>query len=147
MRKITLLHNGDVHQTVTLYTTLSKKLTDQVGEYMRLRHLALVPYLQELAAKKDTGHDCRSCASSCGMRHTEQMDGIREAHTKIRTTLGLLSSIETPMAHESLHGPAYRQLHDEIDEIDTLLTALFNLENTMLLPKMAEAQKAIYAHH
>lgn len=140
------LHNGDVHQTASLYTSLSKKLIGQIAQYIRLRRFGFLPYIHELMDKEDSGHDCRACSSSCTIRHTAHISGIKEAHTKIKETLYRLQSVATPIYHESLHDLTYRLLRAEMMQLDTALTELFYLEESSLIPKVMEAQKAIHAH-
>ena len=143
---ISELLGTDTHQTTSLYTSLSEKLIGQVGQYIRLRRHALMPYIQELLEKEESGHDCRSCSSSCTIRHTAQISGIREAHAKMRETLGGLRSVASPMLEGLAEGSVRHNLNAEMTKLDTVLTALFHGEESLLIPKILEAQGAIHAH-
>jgi hypothetical protein len=143
---IVAIHGGDQEQAASLYTSLSKKLVDQVTRYVRLRRLSLVPYLTELVEKEENGHDCRSCSTSCTIRHSSQIADIHEAHKQIRETLGLLRAIEAPIACENAPVPLECQLRKLIANMDEELSELLYLEETALVPKITDAQKAIYAH-
>lgn len=139
------LHDGDVHQTASLYTSLSKKLIGQIAQYVRLRRFALVPYINELLEKEDDGHDCRSCSGNCKVRHTAQVESIRDAHNRIKETLYRLQSVTTSILPGSAQHPPYRSLRTEMMQLDTTLTELFYLEECSLIPKVLEAQTAIHA--
>lgn len=140
------LHDGDVHQTASLYTSLSKKLIGQVEQYVRLRRYALLPYLIELMDKEDAGHDCRDCGSSCTIRHSAQIVGITRAHNKIKETLYRVQSVAIPLLTPAVHAEAYLALRNDMMQLDTQLTHLFYLEETCLMPAIIEAQKNIHAH-
>ena len=143
---VTEIHHGDVHQSASLYTSLSKKLVEQVGRYIRLRRLSLLPYLNELVEKEDDGHDCRKCATSCTIRHSSQVTDIQDAHRQIRETLDKLRAIVEPVNHELLHQDWEKTLRKEIALLDEQLSELLYLEETALIPKIADAQKSIHAH-
>ena len=139
------LHDGDVHQTASLYTSLCKKLIGQIAQYVRLRRFALVPYIKELLEKEDDGHDCRACSMNCKVRHTAQVDSIRDAHNRMKETLYRLQSVTTGITGASAPPSAYRSLRSEMMQLDTALTELFYLEECSLIPKVLEAQTAIHA--
>lgn len=135
-----------MHQAASLYTSLSRKLTGQVKQYIRLCRIALLPYILELLDKEDAGHDCRNCASSCTIRHTAQIWGIKDAHTQMTGTLQRLQAVAMPVHHESLHADEYRMLRSEMLHLDKTLKTLFGLDESSLIPKVMEAQKNIHAH-
>ncbi len=130
----------------SLYCSLSKKLIGQVGQYVRLRRFGLAPYIQELLKKESTGHDCRSCTDSCTSRHTAQITGIKEGHNRIKEALYRLQSIAPPIYSAPQQDSVYRSLRAGLMQLDTALTELFYLEESSLIPKVMEAQKAIHAH-
>ncbi len=129
-----------------LYNSLSKKLLAQVGQYVRLRRFGLAPYIQELLQKEATGHDCRGCSDSCTDRHTAQITGIKEGHNRIKEALYRLQSIAPPIYSAPQQDSVYRSLRAGLMQLDTALTELFYLEESSLIPKVMEAQKAIHAH-
>lgn len=141
------LESLSVPEVASLYTSISKKLVGQVRQYIRLRRHALLPYIQELLEKEETGHDCRSCSSSCSIRHTAQLIDIKEAHTKIKETLYRLQTVSIAISGTSDTDSIYRSLKTGIMQLDTALTESFYLEETSLIPKIMEAQKAIHAHN
>jgi hypothetical protein len=139
------MHNGDVHQTASLYTILGKKLMGQIAQYVRLRRFALVPYISELIEKEDEGHDCRNCSSKCGVRHRAQIDSIRDAHTRIKETLCRLKSVTVAFPAGTDRETSYRSLRAEMTQLDTTLTQLFYLEECSMIPKVLEVRTAIHA--
>lgn len=144
---ITELHEGDVHQEASLYTSLSKKLTGQVAQYIKMRRFGLLPYITELLEKEDNGHDCRSCSSSCSIRHGSQLVAVRESHQKIKETLYRVLSVATPTTYsDTRHDTAHRHLREAMRHLNTMLAGVFFLEESLLIPKIQEAQKAIHAH-
>jgi len=146
MAYITQLHGGDVHQTTSLYTNYSKKLVEEIAQYIRMCRVILGPYLLELLEKEDSGHDCRACSSSCTIRHTAQIDALQKAHSKIKETLNLIKSVVHPAEHVSMNAESFGNLSKEIKQLDVCLRELFYLEETELIPKVLEVQKAIHAH-
>lgn len=140
------LNTGEESQAAALYISLSKKLLGQVKQYIRLRRFALLPYIHELLDKEDSGHDCRSCSTSCSIRHTAQISGIKEAHNKIKESLYRLQSVAVPIYQKPVQADAYFAMRNEMMLMDTTLTELFYLEESSLIPKVIEAQKNIHAH-
>ena len=143
---IAQLHGGDVHQTTSLYTSNSKKLVDEIAQYIRMCRVILGPYLLELLEKEDSGHDCRACSSSCTIRHTAQIEALQRAHSKIKETLDLIKSVVHPAKQVSMYPESFNNLGKEIQQLDVCLRELFYLEETELIPKVLEVQKAIHAH-
>jgi hypothetical protein len=131
------LHDGDVHQAASIYTTLCKKLTAQVVQYVRRCRFGLLPYLQELLEKDRKGHDCSNCTSSCALRRSAQIQEINDAHTRIGDTLLRLQSIEMSAVPGVKHADAIRSLHEEIALLDAVLRELFGVEEHSLLPGLA----------
>jgi hypothetical protein len=143
---ITEIHHGDAHQHASLYTTLSAKLAEQAMAYLSIRRESLVPYLEDLTMKAEAGHDCRSCTSTCSVRHTMQILEIKELHGQLHLTLEALRSISEPMAHEGQQPDWEQALRKQVKKLDEVLSDLLFLEETALLPKVVLTQEAIHAH-
>lgn len=128
------------------YAGFGQKLIHQIELYMRLRRIGLVPYIHELLEKEDSGHDCRNCSShSCDMQHGAQIEGITEAHSKIKEALQNLRSAETPAMETSGENEAFKTLQSNFSQLEATLTELFYLEDSTFIPLIIQAQKAIHA--
>jgi len=144
--QITIRHNGDGQQAAFQYTSLSKQLTTTVTQYIRLRHSALLPYVQKLIDKKDSGHDCSFGNTSCTSRHAAQICRIKLGHTTIHGVLSQLRAVVLPLEHPALHSEDYKELCATVAVLDRNLTDIFHLEESTLIPKVMDAQRNIHAH-
>lgn len=141
------LRCADNPKTESLYNSLTQKLLGRIEHYLRLRRFGLTPYVRELLQKENTGHDCRSCTDICTGRHSAQIDSLRDSQNQIKEIFFRLHSVATPMyGTEMVQAAVYRALRAEMTQIDTALTELFYLEESSLIPKLLQAQKAIHAH-
>lgn len=143
---ISAVRGEDDGETLAFYLALSEKLINSVEQYLRLRHFALIPYVQELLGKDQEGHDCRACDKSCSIRHTQQTVTICEAHQRIKEILYRLQTIALPIYNNAAAPRAYNALRNQVMEMDRLLTQTFYLEESKLIPLIQGVQKQIYAH-
>ena len=144
---ITLLHAGDVHQSASLFTTLSKRLIDEIGRYIYHARYSLAPYLHTLTEKDKAGHDCRSCSGSCKMQHGEQMAFLRTAHDETLETLDQLMLIMLTDGTSGGNNKAIANLRKLVTGLDQLIRQLFQMDETVLMPGILSAQNHIHAHH
>lgn len=137
----------DADGSLRLYTSLCNNLSAQLGQYMRLRRLVLLPYLKDLLDKEEDGHDCRACGNNCAVQHAAQLTNIREAHCELRELLEHLQPVAVGLsAGEYEQSPYYRSLRaDMLQKEETLNEVLF-IEESALLPMMIELQRNIGAH-
>ena len=143
---ITFLHNGDVHQANSLFTSLSKQLTEQLGSYIYHMRYSLIPYITELSKKEEEGHDCKSCTGSCKMKHGEQLAFLNISHADILSTLDQLNRISVTDEQKNINDKTVA-LHGLITAIDGMTRQLFLVDKNVLIPKIIEAQNHIHAHH
>lgn len=145
------IHTAPANKThapaIKTYHDLCHQLFEQWDIYNQTREVILLPYISELAEKQNNGHDCRSCATSCTIRHTTRIMGIREAHIKINSLLEQLQQATLPAYRQSSSGADQTQaLYPEMQQLTYLLTRLLYMEEHVLIPKLIAAQKNIYAH-
>lgn len=140
------IHGGDVHQSASLYTTLSTKLVEQAGLYIGLHRRSLRPYLEELIRKEEAGGDCRLCSVTCSERHSTQLTEIQEVHIQLHETLDQLRAIVEPLQHETSYPDSERNLRREVKRLDEYVSELIYLEETAIIPMIIEAQNVIHAN-
>lgn len=122
------------------YSNYCRSLITLAEQHLRSSRLSWVPYLLELLEKEEVGHDCRSCSSSCTIRHTAQLVGITESHNKLKAALGILSAITPPNANDP---DEQRQL---IQTLAETLSATITTEEEKMIPLILQVQEAIHAH-
>lgn len=133
---------------VSVYQDLCNQLFALWNDYNQVRQVILLPYISELAEKQDNGHDCRSCSTSCIIRHTARIMGIRETHIKINNVLEQLQQATLPAYRQSSSSGEIQLsgLYTDMQQLTYLLIRLLHLEEHILVPKLIAAQKNIYAH-
>jgi hypothetical protein len=131
-----------------LYTGLCTNLSTILGQYMRLRRLVLLPYLQELQDKEEDGHDCKSCGGGCSLQHTSQVNSMRQAHAEISEILDHLqpAAIKLSVASQNEHHERYQQLRSDMMQLELQLRELLFIEESALIPRILELQQNIGAH-
>jgi hypothetical protein len=137
----------DSEGSLRLYTSLCNNLSAQLGQYMRLRRLVLLPYLKDLLDKEEDGHDCRACGNNCKVQHVAQVANIREAHSELRELLEHLQPVALGLpagAHEQ--SPYYRSLRSDMMQKEETLSEVLFIEESALIPMMLELQRNIGAH-
>lgn len=145
MQQVALIKNIDVHNDATIIIESCKYLSNELTDYIRLRKLEFVPYIQELSHKKDENHDCANCSGSCSVRHADKLLHLQESHNKIKSSL---YKIQNAFLHVSgaVHYPdVIRILHNQVILIESTITEIFFLEETYLKPRVLEAQRSINA--
>ncbi|RYZ55277.1 MAG: hypothetical protein EOP49_03150 [Sphingobacteriales bacterium] len=138
------LEETESHPSSILYITLCVKLIDEIRFHIRLRKDLTIPYLYTLAQKATGSHDCRTCSGVCKVQHTLQMQNLREAHHRISELLERIQQLTKPLYLENDSPLNYKILRNEVMIIDNALTDLFYIEESVLIPKVAELQNAIH---
>lgn len=122
------------------FSNYCRTLIELTELHVRYSRISLVPYLLELMEKEEVGHDCRSCSSSCTIRHTAQVEGILASHSHIKASLGLLRAITPPDLKES------NELNNVVQSLAKTLSAMVSTEEQRMIPLILQVQKAIHAH-
>lgn len=134
----------EVHQTTSQYVPLCIKLIEEIETCITYRKERLIPYIQKLAEKDATGHDCGNCTGgACKLQHSNELMELEDSHRKIRETLYRLQMAVLPLYSETIYPDAYRILRNQMALLESSLTELFFFEGTYLVPKIIEAQKNI----
>jgi len=140
-----LLGHEDTLLCGELYNSLSLHLVGEIRNQLRYRRDELAPYMRQLHAKMQSGHNCLNCAGDCSAGHGERLESLKAAHQKVKEILYRMSQVsESPPA---LRFPnlACRVLKNEIEQLDITLTELFYVEEAVLIPRIMEAQSQINA--
>jgi hypothetical protein len=122
---ITEIHKGDDDQTASLYTSLCKKLIEQVGYYLSLRREFLQPYLSD-----EPGEEI--CDAYCASQ-------LEAAERRIQDLLTQLRAIVAPVPHRVTEPDWEKLLHQEIRKLAERLTEMFYLERTALVETVARS--------
>ncbi|HEY9178374.1 MAG TPA: hypothetical protein VIN07_11810 [Flavipsychrobacter sp.] len=133
------------HPSLSLYAGIYTALFDDVQRLLLFRKQVVIPYVQELLAKVEDGHNCTNCTGNCHMGHNAQLMTLLDSHKEIKDVLSAMHAATIPMYNDVEYPEGYRILRNEVAVIDTMLTELFYIEESSLIPKIIEAQKAINA--
>jgi len=139
------LNHLESHNQTSQYVLLCSKLTEEVSNFIKYRKEQLIPYIQKLYDKHETGHDCSNCKGGCNLQHSVWLLQIRESHGEIKDTLYRLQMAMLPLYSETIYPDEYRILRNQMALLENNLTELLFLEENYLLPKITEAQKNINA--
>ncbi len=106
-----------------------------------------MPYVRSLFEKAEEGHDCRNCtgSGSCTMQHDMQVAELKLAHIQLKDILNRLQIVALPLYSDTIYPDVYWVLRNNMALLENCLGVLFVLEETYLIPKVAEAQKNIHA--
>ena len=122
------------------FSNYCRSLVALAEQHLRLSRISWVPYLLELLDKEEVGHDCRTCSSSCTIRHTAQVAGILDSHTEIKASLGLLNAITPPSSRDA------NAQHQFVQKLADTLAATISTEEHTMIPLIRQVQEAIHAH-
>jgi hypothetical protein len=111
-----------------LVITDSKEALSHIFNLMEARQQSLMRYLEALAEKSSTGHDCRFCTGGCDMAHAEHLMVIKESHSAISSHIVSIDMNELP---------------DDLQQLANLIMELMRVEEEVLVPKIWSAQKQI----
>lgn len=133
------------HASTVLYSSMALKLTHKINNVILARKKELLPYILELHTKKAEGHDCSNCSGICHVGHAERLMDLRESHQAIKEHQKQLETESLPMYADIVYPSTYKILRNEMTVMDNMLTEVFYIEESHLIPKVFEAQKAINA--
>jgi hypothetical protein len=72
---------------------------------------------------------------------------IGDSHVQVKETLYRLQMAVLPLYSETIYPDDYRILRNQVALLENSLAQMLFLESTYLVPKIADAQKNINAHH
>ncbi len=138
---------ADRNGKLRIYTSLCGNLTSQLEQYMRLRRLVILPYLEELRTKEEEGHDCRSCEGRCDMQHAQHLAEIRDAHISLRELLEHLHPFSLTLPVSALSGTdLLREFRASVLKLEENLAEVLFIEESAMVPLIIELQRKIGAH-
>jgi hypothetical protein len=130
-----------------IYTSLCANLTAQLGQYMRLRRLVILSYLEELRTRAEEGHDCRQCKGHCDLQHAQHLAEIQDAHASLRELLEHLHPFSLALPATSLAGTELlRDFRAAMLKLEEALGEMLFIEESALVPLIRELQRKIHAH-
>ena len=125
-----------------IYTVLCINFTKSLQQYHEQKRDSLVPYIFSLSEKEKNNHNCLNCAHNCQVNHAMHLSFIRESHDFIKSHLQRLSNV-VPVDDSTGENTLYQQLRDKMFLIEKVLLESRFLEETLLIPKVTDAQRAI----
>ena len=142
------LQELEVHQSTSQYIILCNRLIEEIQQYLKVKKDSFLPYINKLYEKEEEGHDCRNCEGlgSCNLQHDVQLNELKESHAQIKDILYRLQMVVLPLYSETIYPDVYRVLRNNMALIENCLTDLFSIEETILIPKVIEAQKNVHAY-
>jgi hypothetical protein len=117
----------------------------EVRSYLKERVGNQIPYLNELAEKSTSGHDCAQCSGKCDLQHTMR---LYEFNRSIEKVLNSTEYIYTEFEHVYKgfgDNTEIRSLHSSIMLLNHFLRTVLAMEVAVLVPRIKEAQREINA--
>jgi len=142
---LSLLQQLEVQPSAASYIERCNALIDEIKNFINARKGYYSPYLYELHRKEDASHDCSSCSGNCHAGHNIKLAEIKESIARIKDLPNRLQMMSLPLHSETLYPDVYRALRNHLALLQDMLTELLFVEETYLIPKVAEAQKNINA--
>ena len=135
------LASKQISKDSAVYRALCGELITDIKKCLAYRVDELIPYLNELAKKEETGHNCSSCTGRCDMQHSAR---LLEYMASLEETKATFHKIRAVVSEEYATGDSELNiLRNEMVNLDNALNELFLIEELSLLPKMKAAQKNI----
>lgn len=128
------------------YIEASNLVIEKTSDYIRFRITVLQPYANDLHGKDISGQDCRYCPHRCGIDHAQIITELQLLANHVKRGMLWLQTAVSMMPHRLKDDNIYLPHRYHILLLDKTLTELFFLEDTLLIPMMAGAQKNIYAN-
>ena len=141
-KQIQKLEALELQQSTSNYTSLCKKIIEEISHCLAVRNEQYIPYIKQLGEKADTKHDCSSCTGSCKLNHDVTIVEMKASLSNIKGILYRLQMVSLPLYSETIYPDAYRILRSQMALIENSLTELFVIEDSRLIPKIIEAQKS-----
>jgi hypothetical protein len=120
-----------------------EQIVGEMQKFNTQRLVYFVPYLKELVDKNEEGHNCSTCSGKCDMHHTARLLDFNLSLEEIKNATYRERDLLTN-GYNGVH-VALQQVHQDIKNLNEILSKLFIIEQTTLLPKIKEAQKKINA--
>ncbi len=133
----------EIDSTTSEYAQHCCEMIAEISLHVRNRQRKFVPYIHQLAEKVATSHDCSACEGGCKIGHSTQVLELNASNDAVKKTLNRMQLATLPLYSHTLFPDEYRILRNRMALIEMNMTELFFLESTYLIPKIAEAQKAI----
>ena len=141
---LSLKHPTD-YESTEIYTNLCMGIIQQIKQIVEERKAVIVPYMNELSEKSSSGHDCQNCSGGCKVNHSFHLKQLEDSHYNIREMLHRLQKLALPLYSEEQYSNAYKLLRNEMLLIDTTISEMFFIEESLLIPKMFDAKNIINA--
>ncbi len=143
-RHITGLKAGGLSGSESDFVTTSEVAMAVIEDHVQQLTVLFFPYMQDLAQKEASRHDCNTCSGTCALQHSKQLTDLQ---------------VQVQRLKEQVMGPVHVALqvydtidHDQLKELYAKMTSLYSMascllyeEEECLLPGIAQAQKKIYA--
>lgn len=127
------------------YVLSCENIVSEIERHINGRKDIYIPYVHTLSEKVKHNHNCSNCSGSCKINHDVHILELNVTNDEMKKVVARLQMITLPLYSESLFPDEYRVLRSNMTLLETNLSELFFLENTYLIPKIAEAQKSINA--
>ncbi len=137
----------DQPSVTEIYTVLCINFTKHLRQYQQQKIGSTIPYIFSLAEKQEEKHDCLNCNHNCQANHGLHVSFLIESHDFARTHLTRLNNVAVTPEGEPENAELYRQLRDKMYQIERYLLDNRFIEETVLIPGIQSAQKAINIRH
>ncbi len=144
-KQVNKLEGLESQLVTSQYTTLCNKLINEIRDDLKKRKDIYIPYINSLAGKVVSEHNCTHCAGGCKLNHDMQVPELQASHQRIKNILNRLNMVSLPLYSDTIYPDTYRVLRNQMALIENMLTELLFLEEHYLIPKIVAAQKAINA--
>lgn len=128
--------------SIESWASLSEVWMGNLSKYLELRIDVLVPYLLELNNKETTGHNCSECSGKCDMQHAARLAELDFSNVQITQLYSTYLDDAMLFRDEVLTSQA-DLAHAAIDFLNSYLFRLIDLERSVLIPRVRDAQKTI----
>lgn len=130
-------------QNTEIYTSFCLNFLKQLRDYQLEKISTIVPYLKSLSDKEKSNHNCANCAHSCQVQHSMQVVFLKESHDFERAQLYRLANLTLPLEALDEDMELYAALRSRMFHIEKHLLDSRFIEETILIPQVLSAQKAI----
>ena len=130
--------------TTDIYVNMCLGFLQDVKLSINERRDNIIPYLNELAEKVNTGHDCSQCSTGCTIKHNNKVPFIQASQVRTKEMLTTLERIAVPVYDNISDSELYELLRKEMVIIQTAVIEMFYIEESVLIPKILEEQKTIH---
>lgn len=125
-----------------LYLAPVSTTAKDVTQHLRFFKLTIIPYIDAMI-KKGNEHDCRQCSGACNPDHSLSIEQIHASHKKIRNAFLNLKPDDWPSYTDAGPDAAFLPLKELIVKLQTAIIELITIEETQLIPRLAEIKKHI----